>query len=84
MEFSSIKKANDKYKDDKQESKIDLSYKWNTAYYLKRFSDRNKKNNEVKYFVDSLQTKLFVNNRSYDLVALSARWAELELKEIIN
>jgi len=84
MEFSSIKKANDKYKEDKQENKVDLSYKWNTAYYLKRFSDRNKKNNEVKYFVESLQTKLFINNRSYDLVALSARWAELELKEIIN
>ena len=75
MEFGKIKKESE-----------DLSYKWNTAYYLKRFAERHKRNNEIQYFLldgrNGLQTKLFVNNRSYDLVALAARWAELELREI--
>ena len=84
MQFASIKKANDKYMAEKQDNKVDLSYKWNTAYYLKRFVDRFKTNGEIKYFINELQTKLFINNRSYDLVALAARWAELQIREIDN
>jgi len=75
MEFGKAKKETN-----------DLSYKWNTAYYLKRFAERFKKNNEIQYFLldkeKGLQKTLFINSRSYDLVALAARWAELELKEI--
>lgn len=84
MEFASIKKMNDTYVQNNQNDKVDLSYKWNTAYYLKRFSDRFEKNNEITYFIQDLQNQLFVNNRSYDLVALSARWAELQIREIEN
>lgn len=82
MEFATIKKANDKHKENDEADKIELSYKWNTAYYLKRFSERFKKNEEIKFFINKLQTDLFETNRSYDIVALAARWAELELREI--
>jgi len=86
--FAQLKKANDKYIENNEKYKVDLSYKWNTAYYLKRFADRFKKNTEIKEFVigniEGLQNRLFLNNRSYDLVALAARWAELEIKEINN
>jgi len=87
MEFASNKKSNDVYAQKKQMDKIDLSYKWNTAYYLKRFKDRHKKNDEIQYFIDDLQKRLFTannNNRRYDLVALAARWAELQIREIEN
>lgn len=79
MSFSSIKKENDRIKKENQQDKVDLSYKWNTAYYLKRFADRYKQNEEIKYFVNKLQKDLFVDN-TYDKVALAARWAELQLK----
>ncbi len=84
--FSQLKKENDKHIENNEKTKVDLSYKWNTAYYLKRFGDSFKKNPEIQEFVaggiDGLQTRLFLNNRSYDLVALAARWAELEIREI--
>ncbi len=70
MQFSILKK----------EGK-DLSYLWHTVYYLKRFRDRYKENNEIREFAEYLQKELF-QSRKYDLVALSARWAELYLREI--
>jgi len=73
MEFGKVKKETN-----------DLSYKWNTAYYLKRFADRFKNNKEIQYFLldgkNGLQTRLFVDDRSYDIIALACRWAELELR----
>jgi len=84
MEFAAAKKANDKHIRTNNAEKVDLSYKWNTAYYLKRFSDRYKRNKEIQFFINDLQKKLFITNRSYELAALSARWAELELREINN
>lgn len=61
----------------------EISYIWNTAYYLKRFSAG--KNEEIKQFCCSIQKDLFDTKRggeNYRLLALAARWAELELREI--
>ncbi|MEA3444320.1 MAG: type III-A CRISPR-associated protein Cas10/Csm1 [Bacteroidota bacterium] len=71
MEFYQIKK----------EGK-DLSYVWNTAYYLKRFADRNEKNPETKHMANRLQNELFNGNRAFGKIALAARWAELQIREI--
>ena len=62
----------------------EISYIWNTAYFLKRFST-DKKNDEIKAFCDKVQKELFdtqQGNNNYRLIALAARWAELELREI--
>ena len=84
MHFASLKKANDTFIKDNKKDKIDFSYKWNAAYYLKRFNDRHgKNNNEINKFIISLQNKFIIdnNNRNYELMALAARWAELEYRE---
>lgn len=63
-----------------QPSKADLSFKWNAAYNLKRFADKLK-NEDAKKEVRQLQTTLFTaNSRTYDLIALAARWAELKIR----
>jgi len=86
MLFAQVKRSNEEYVQNNQKEKVDYSYIWNTAYYLKRFGDSFKNKPEIREFVagsiDGLQTRLFLNNRSYDLVALAARWAELEIREI--
>ena len=61
----------------------EISYIWNTAYFLKRFS-ADKKNEAIKSFCYSVQKDLFDTKRggeNYRLLALAARWAELELRE---
>ncbi len=55
----------------------DLSYHWNAAYYLKRYMEN--KDQAVQSFCKTLQIDLFVP-RKMELIALAARWAELELK----
>ncbi|MFW6275332.1 MAG: type III-A CRISPR-associated protein Cas10/Csm1, partial [bacterium] len=72
MQFSALKKDNK-----------DLSYKWHSVYYLKRFKDRYHENPSIRKFVDKLQKELF-EPRKYDLIGLSARWAELYVREILN
>lgn len=71
-----------------------LSYRWNTAYYLKRYENRykdknhgqelvsflNKMYDDLRVFVNEAKIDLFVSDRNYDLYALAARWAELELR----
>ena len=52
-------------------------YIWHTVYYLKRFSDG--KDKTVQEFCNSLKT-ILTNRRDYELTALAARWAELELR----
>lgn len=79
MIFDEIKKENDRRMEDPGFNP-DLSYKWNTAYYLKRFTER-KNNKEHKEFIQKLLNKLFADkSRNYDLIALACRWAELRLK----
>lgn len=61
----------------------EISYVWNTAYFLKRFT-ADKKQDAIKNFCNSIQKDLFDTARgaeNYRLIALAARWAELELRE---
>ena len=55
----------------------DMSYMWHTAYFLKRFSDG--KTDSVKNFCYRMKAEL-CDRRKYELTAVAARWAELELK----
>jgi len=57
-----------------------MKYVWHTVYFLKRFSE---KNSELKDFCESLKSELIdlKKPRNYELMAIAARWAELELKE---
>ena len=55
----------------------DMSYMWHTTYFLKRFSDG--KTNCVKDFCKRMKIEL-CEGRKYELTALAARWAELELR----
>jgi CRISPR-associated protein Csm1 len=82
MQFAQIIKQNKQIeqsiKDGKETKKnIDLSYIWNTTYFLTRFYDD--KNLEIKKWLQELLIELS-NTRKYELIAIAARWAELELK----
>lgn len=55
----------------------DMSYMWHTAYFLKRFS--SDKSDAVRSFCSKLKTEL-CDGRRYELNAVAARWAELELR----
>ena len=64
----------------------DNSYYWHTAYYLTRFAERFKEP-FFKQLVKLLYKSKFTRNKDesddidyYRLVAISARWAELELR----
>jgi CRISPR-associated protein Csm1 len=70
MTFADMKKRNE------------IKYVWHTAYYLKRFSERG--NEKIKPFCEELKTTMLCNSRNYDLIAIAARWAELELRDKIN
>lgn len=67
-------------------SRGELKYIWNTAYYLSRF--RAGKKESIKQFCDKLEKELLKSeqqsNRNYELLALSARWAELQLRQNNN
>ena len=86
MIFAEIKKHNNKELNKDPGFKPDLSYKWNTAYYLKRFSQRHKQNGQEvhkDFIMHKLIKDLFTDtaeNRHYERIALACRWAELELK----
>jgi CRISPR-associated protein Csm1 len=79
MLYAGIKKENERKLKENSDFVPDLSYKWHTAYYLKRFMERHKKKTGVNDFIAELQVQLF-EPRNYDLVSLAARWAELEIK----
>lgn len=71
--------------------KPDYSFIWHTSYYLKRYVEKYKpkENQEHKEIVDfvlnELQQNLFDSSKNafryYELAALAARWAEMELKD---
>lgn len=54
-----------------------ISYIWHTAYFLKRFWTG--KSEEIQSFCKELQ-RLLCDKRNYELIALAARWAELDLR----
>ncbi len=95
IQFAEIKKTNIRKQKEDKNFIPDLSYKWNTAYYLKRFMDRykynkdrmnekDKNNKKIFDFIKEIQEKSFIDkNNNYEHTALACRWAELELREII-
>ncbi|OJX88065.1 MAG: type III-A CRISPR-associated protein Cas10/Csm1 [Paludibacter sp. 47-17] len=80
MLFAEIQ-ANNKKNEGKAGFKPDLSYYWNSAYYLKRFME-NKPDNVVA-FCENIKKSMFDNPRNLELIALAARWAELEIKVLL-
>ena len=80
MLYSSIADQN---KIRKEEGKAeDFSYIWHISYYLTRYMDRYKSNIAVHDFCRSLRDKDldYQKPRNLELIALAARWAELELR----
>lgn len=73
-----IKDNKEKVKRGKRE---DMSYLWHTAYYLSRYMESHKKNQSVYDFCKNLRDRELLDTRKYELMAVAARWAELELKE---
>ncbi|MEE0912913.1 MAG: type III-A CRISPR-associated protein Cas10/Csm1 [Paludibacteraceae bacterium] len=73
-----IKDNKEKVKRGKRE---DMSYLWHTAYYLSRYMESHKKNQSVYDFCKNLRDRELLDARKYELMAVAARWAELELKE---
>lgn len=63
-----------------------FSYLWHASYYLTRYIKRYDKKQEVVDFVSNLRDKEITLNsgRNLQLIALAARWAELQLREIEN
>lgn len=64
----------------------DFSYIWHISYYLTRFMKRYENNQTVCDFCRSLRDREidYHNGRNLELIALAARWAELELMDKIN
>lgn len=60
--------------------KEDMSYIWHTAYYLTRYMERYKSNESIVNFCKDLRDNKLLTPRNYELMAIAARWAELELK----
>jgi CRISPR-associated protein Csm1 len=58
----------------------EIKYAWHTVYYLKRFSERGNEQ-VIKPFCNNLITTLFSAPRNFHLIAVAARWAELELRD---
>ena len=64
----------------------DFSYIWHVSYYMTRFMNRYKSNDEVYSFCRQLRDKEidYKDGRKLELIALAARWAELILKDSLN
>ena len=64
----------------------DFSYIWHISYYLTRFINRYKPNEEVCAFCRQLRDKDidYKKGRNLELIALAARWAELLLRDNNN
>lgn len=94
MQFQAIKKLNETDQELEDNNKtIDLSYQWKAAYTIGRYQERYKrarnqeKSKAVKGFLETQKRKLLFassrngyDNRYFDLAALAARWAELQLR----
>ena len=64
----------------------DFSYIWHVSYYLTRYINRYKSNDEVCAFCRQLRDEEidYKDGRKLELIALAARWAELILKDNLN
>ncbi len=77
-------------KDHTLKNKNDYSYRWNSAYYVRRVMEKYIKKDtpdkaKVFDFLDKhIKEQLFTSDREFDLIALAARWAEYYIKEELN
>ena len=80
MLYASIAQANEKRKNEGKP--LDFSYLWHASYYLTRYAKRYK-NPVVSDFVKYLRDHEITLNggRNLQLIALAARWAELQLRD---
>ncbi|MBN2891020.1 MAG: type III-A CRISPR-associated protein Cas10/Csm1, partial [Bacteroidales bacterium] len=62
MLFANMKKENEKNLEKGKKEKLDYSYIWNTAYYLKRFAER------FKFDKDSQKEKDLKNKEVYEFI----------------
>ena len=60
---------------------LDYSYQWHIVYYLSRYKERYKSNKSIPFFCDKISSDISTNGRNLKLIALSARWAELILRD---
>lgn len=76
MRYASIVKRN------KISKERDLKYIWHSAYYLTRYIESTDKSDKLTVALcERLRNKeLTSGDRNYELVALAARWAELEIR----
>lgn len=80
--YAIVIKNNNNPKTCSQVGRKDMSYIWHAAYYLTRFIERYEHTNKnVVLFCKDLRDNQLIKSRNYELMALAARWAELELKE---
>ncbi|MCQ2258605.1 MAG: hypothetical protein MJZ41_11535 [Bacteroidaceae bacterium] len=80
MLYATIEKKN-KQREEENKNK-DYSYIWHSTYYLTRYISRYNKSKEIKNFCMNLRDKeLLKNDRNLELIAIAARWAELELRD---
>ncbi len=83
MSYYNIIKRNEiieaEHKQGFNKRKQNLSYIWHTAYFITRYISRVK-NDDVIIFCKKLRDKELINKEKYRLVAIAARWAELELR----
>ena len=62
----------------------DFSYVWHVSYFLTRYKERYKDYDDVRRFCCELRDKELKDGRKLELIALAARWAELELRQEKN
>ena len=84
MLYSSIADRNNVLR--KEGKPEDFSYIWHISYYLTRYMKRYENNQTICDFCRSLRDREidYRNGRNLELIALAARWAELELKDHVN
>ena len=78
MLYSSIADKNKILKDGEPKN---YSYIWHLSYYLTRFAKRSQGSMPIREFCYNLRDNELKNERKLELIALSARWAELILKD---
>ena len=81
MLYASVAQKNEQRKAEGKAQ--DYSYLWHASYYLTRYIKRYDKNRVVVDFVKNLRDKEITLNggQNLQLIALAARWAELQLRE---
>lgn len=60
--------------------KGDISYVWNAIYFITRFIEDKKDKKIVDFCVELNNDLLKIKTNNFELIAIAARWAELDLR----